>query len=158
VKHFATEWVIPSSRNLPAFAVASVVLHLALEGMRKSSQAGTKDNLQQLSSSVIVVVLLPTFSDAITESSSENGNMSQHEESARTATMCLRALKAWCTATYLSLPQINHICSKTSVSTIPRNSTQCLSYISPPEASHLYAFRSMLLRSSAIRCIPILTT
>ena len=33
VKHFATEWVIPSSRNLPAFAVVSVVLHLALEGI-----------------------------------------------------------------------------------------------------------------------------
>ena len=112
VKHFATEWVIPSSRNLPAFAVACVVLHLALEGTRKSSKAGTKDALQQLSGSVVAVVLIPTLVDCIGESSDE----SQYQENARTATKCLRALKAWCAATDLSLPQINHICNKVNVS------------------------------------------
>ena len=53
IRHFASEWIIPSSRNLPAFALASVVLHLASEGMRKSAPAGTKDMLQQLSVSVM---------------------------------------------------------------------------------------------------------
>ena len=116
VKHFATEWVIPSSRNLPAFAVASVVLHLALEGKRKTSRAGTRDILQQLSSSVMVVVLIPTLAEAIAESSNESPDQRQHIESARTAAMCLRALKAWCSATEFSLPQINHICGKADVS------------------------------------------
>ena len=114
IQHFCTEWVIPSSRNLPAFAVACVVLHLAVESMRKSSPAGTKETLQKLSNAVLVVVLVPTLSDA----SSDNANDAPrpHQESARTATMCLRAIKAWCNATDLSLPQINHICSKANVS------------------------------------------
>jgi hypothetical protein len=43
VRTFATEWIIPSSINLPPFSVASVVLHLALEAQRKSAPAGTKD-------------------------------------------------------------------------------------------------------------------
>jgi hypothetical protein len=117
INDFATEWVIPSSRNLPTFAVASVVLHLALEGMRKSSPAGTKDALQQLSNAIIVVVLIPTLSDAISDNSTDVGaSMSPHQESARTATVCLRAVKAWCSATNLSLPQINHICHKSNVS------------------------------------------
>lgn len=125
IKHFATEWVIPSSRNLPAFAVASVVLHLALEGLRKTSQAGTKDTLQQLSSPVIAIVLIPTLADAITESTGEEtADIAQHQESARTATMCLRALKAWCVTTDLSLPQINHICTKVNVSNIPYKQTE----------------------------------
>ena len=116
IQHFCTEWVIPSSRNLPAFAVASVVLHLAVESMRKSSPTGTKETLQKLSNAVLVIVLVPTLSDASSDNAEDPSNPRPHQESARTATMCLRAIKAWCNATDLSLPQINHICSKANVS------------------------------------------
>jgi hypothetical protein len=117
VKHFATEWIIPSSRNLPAFALASVVWHLALEGMRKSSPAGTKETLQKLSEAVFVVVLVPTLADATTDNTGENdSSLSPHQESSRIVTMCLRAVQSWCSATDLSLSQINHICSKANVS------------------------------------------
>jgi hypothetical protein len=117
VRLFATEWIIPSSRNLPPFAVASVVSHLAEEGMRKPVQRGTKDCLQQLSAPAVAIILVPTLAEAISESNvGENGGKENHEEEAHVATMCLRALKMWCDATDLSLPQIKHICSKINVS------------------------------------------
>lgn len=119
VSHFASEWIIPSCRNLPAFAVASVVLHLGGEGMRTSAPAGTKDTLQQLSVSAMQVVLVPILSDAISENSSDlSVSKSPHEENSQVAAMCLRAMKTWCDATDLSLPQIKHICNKVDVSTI----------------------------------------
>jgi hypothetical protein len=117
VRHFATEWIIPSFRNLPSFAVAAVVLHLAGEAMRTSAPAGTKDTLQQLSVAAFQVVLIPTLSDAISENSIDfASSASFHQESSQVAAMCLRAIKTWCDATDLSLPQIKHICSKVDVS------------------------------------------
>ena len=108
-KHFATEWIIPSSKALPTFAVASVILHLALEGKRTAAPAGTKDMLQQLSLSVMSMILVPTLSDAILEQSSD-------AERSQLAAVCLRAMKTWCDATDLSLPQMKHICGKVDVS------------------------------------------
>lgn len=117
VCHFATEWIIPSSRSLPSFAVASVVLHLASEGTRKSAPSGTKDTLQRLSLPVINIVLVPTLTEAIAGNGSES-NGSSCEESSQITAMSLRAMKMWCDATDLSLPQMKHICSKVDVSTI----------------------------------------
>lgn len=108
-KHFATEWIIPSSRNLPCFAVTSVILHLASEAKRTAAPAGTKDMLQQLSVASMSFILVPTLSDAVSEESSDT-------ECMYVAAMCLRAMKMWCDATDLSLPQIKHICSKVDVS------------------------------------------
>lgn len=119
LRHFATEWIIPSSRNLPSFAVASVVLHLASEGIRKSAPAGTKDMLQQLSLPAMNIVLVPTLFEAVSGNESEyNSLVFSREESSRVAAMSLRAMKMWCDATDLSLPQIKHICSKVDVSMI----------------------------------------
>jgi hypothetical protein len=126
LRHFASEWIIPSCRDLPSFAVASVVLHLAGEGMRTTASAGTKDTLQQLSVAAIQVVLVPILLDAITENSSDlNEAKSPHEESSHVAAMCLRALKTWCEATDLSLPQIKHICSKVDVRFLITVDTSC---------------------------------
>jgi len=117
INHFAAEWIIPSSRNLPPFAVASVVLHLASEGMRKPTPVGTKDTLQQLSVPVMNIVLVPTLSEAVSEDSEYlNDTMSSREESSQVAAMCLRAIKMWCDETDLSLPQIKHICGRIDVS------------------------------------------
>jgi hypothetical protein len=117
IRHFATEWVIPSSKNLPAYAVASVILHLAAEGVRKSAPAGTKDILQQLSRDVVAVVLVPILSEAVTENSTNlNQAIPHHEASSQITAKCIRALKTWCASTYLSLPQIKHICNKEQVS------------------------------------------
>jgi hypothetical protein len=117
VRHFATEWVIPSSRNLPSFAVASVVRHLASEGMRKSAPAGTKDILQQLSVPVMSIVLIPALGEALSENSVDGGDpATSRQASSRIAAMCLGAVKIWCDATDLSLPQLKHICSKNNVS------------------------------------------
>lgn len=117
IRHFATEWIVPSSKNLPPGAMASVVLHIALEATRKSTPAGTKDVLQQLSLQVISLVVVPTLSDAIMEnSSSAEQAKAPHEASARVSAMCLRAITAWSAATELSLPQIRHICNKVNVS------------------------------------------
>jgi hypothetical protein len=108
-KHFAMDWIIPSSKALPCFAVASVILHLASEGKRTAAPAGTKDLLQQLSVSVMSMILVPALSDAVSEESSET-------ERSQVAAVCLRAMKMWCDATDLSLPQIKHICGKVDVS------------------------------------------
>jgi hypothetical protein len=117
VRHFATEWVIPSSRNLPSFAVASVVRHLASEGVRKSAPAGTKDILQQLSVPGMSIVLIPALGEALSENSVDDGDpMTSRQDSSRIAAICLGAVKCWCDATDLSLPQLKHICSKNNVS------------------------------------------
>jgi len=113
-RHFATEWIIPSSANLPSFAVASVVLHLASEGKRTAAPAGTKDVLQQLSVASMSLILVPTLSAAVSEESGDAESLP--EDRSQVAAMCLRAMKMWCDATDLSLPQIKHICSKVNVS------------------------------------------
>jgi hypothetical protein len=121
IGHFATEWIIPSSKNLPSYAVASVVLHMALEGMRRTAPAGTKDILQQLSVPIISVVLVPLLAEALGENSNHLDDVNDphllHETSAQIACMCIRAMTGWCQATDLSFPQIKHICSKTNVRT-----------------------------------------
>jgi hypothetical protein len=114
IRHFSTEWIIPSSRNLPPFALASVVLHLAMESQRKLAPAGTKDTLQQLSSPIICIVLIPILAATISEDEELSASSRDAE---RIATKCLCALKAWCNATDLSLPQISHVCLKFGVST-----------------------------------------
>lgn len=117
IRQFATEWIVPSSKSLPLHAVASIILHLALEGMRKSAPAGTKDMLQQLSLTVLSVVLVPMLSDAVAEDSiNQKETMTNHEAASQISSTCLQALRAWCNATELSLPQIKHICSKADVS------------------------------------------
>jgi hypothetical protein len=108
IRHFSTEWIIPSSGNLPAFALASVILHLALEGSRKTAPAGTKDMLQQLSVQVMSVVLVPILAESINENNGLDAKIA----------MCFRAITSWCQATELSLPQIRHICNKVRVSEI----------------------------------------
>lgn len=113
IRHFATEWIIPSSRNLPFLAVASVVFHLASEGMRKSAPMGTKDMLQQLSPLVMSVVLVPALSDAVADNGSTG---SSHVENSQVVAISVRAMKTWCLATDMSLPQIRHICNKVNVS------------------------------------------
>jgi len=119
IRHFATEWIIPSSKNLPTFAVVSVVHHLALEGSRKSAPAGTRDMLQQLSLQAISCVVVPVLADAVMENSSSTEQAkAPHQASCQVSAMCLRAITAWCATTKLSLPQIRHICSKTQVSVL----------------------------------------
>lgn len=116
IHKFATEWIIPSSKTLPSFAVAAVVCHLGTEGARRSVPFGTQEMLQQLSAQMMGDVLVPMLSEAMSECSDEDGDgVSQHRESSRLATICLRAMKAWCDVTELSLPQIKHICSKCDV-------------------------------------------
>lgn len=145
IKHFVTEWIIPSSRNLPAFAVASVVLHLALESGRKSSREGTKDMLQQLSSGIMFGVLAPALADAVSENSGHETDTSrQHEESSRVATMCLRAVRVWCEATNLSLPQIRHICNKAGVSQFWNREECC--------CECLYSAKFLLFRLMWLQC------
>ena len=112
VNHFMCEWIIPSARSLPPFAVACVIYHLGIEALNKSAPAGTRDVLQQLSARVIGLVLAPVLYDSITEDSTG----ATHEANCRVAAVALRAFERWRTATDISLPQIKHICSKVRVS------------------------------------------
>lgn len=118
IKFFVTQWVIPSAQNIPAFSLASVVYSLGIEAMRKSAPAGTKNLLQQLSSRIISFILAPTLVDAVQENSSTSAGMSSHKESSEVAAMCLSAIKVWCQATELSIPQIKHVCSKMGINII----------------------------------------
>ena len=117
IKHFATEWIIPSSKNIPVPALVAVVRHLALAGQRLSSPLGTKDMLQQLSLQIMSICVLPILSDAVSDNASQTDTtLSLHDENACIAATALQALKAWFDATDLSLPQLRHICSKVNVS------------------------------------------
>jgi hypothetical protein len=116
VENFATEWIIPSSKSLPTFSVVSVVLHLALQSMRKSAPSGTKNVLQRLSFPIMSIVLVPTLADALSMNTAEtNGSSSNNDESFQVASVSIRAIKSWCESTDLSLPQIKHICTKVNV-------------------------------------------
>lgn len=116
VRHFATEWIIPSSRNIPVSALISIAHHLALEGMRASSPAGTLDTLQQLSIPIASMVLIPAMANAVTDNSNEDELPSSasgiHLGNSRILTKSLAALNVWCEATSLTLPQLKHISSK----------------------------------------------
>ena len=113
VNHFMREWIIPCVSTLPSFAVACVTHHLAIEASSKSAPAGTKAAMQHLSHPVVGAVIIPVLSDAIAETA-ESPN---HSWNCRVAASCLNALDRWCVATDLSLPQINHICTKFKVRT-----------------------------------------
>lgn len=123
VRHFLTEWIVPSAKTLPPYSVACVTLHLALSTLRKASPAGSKDVLQQLSAPCVASVLGPVLVDAISETSHSSNSTSDdvtspHERNNLIAATCIRALERWCAATDLSLAQIKHICSKVEVSEI----------------------------------------
>jgi hypothetical protein len=116
IKHFATEWIIPSSKNIPIPALVAVVRHLALEGQRLSASVGTKDMLQQLSLQIMSIVVLPNLSDSVSDNASQTDTtLSLHDENAHLSARAIQALKAWCDATDLSLAQLRHICSKVKV-------------------------------------------
>jgi hypothetical protein len=117
IQHFAREWIVPSARSIPPFAVTSVVFHLALEGARKSAPAGTKNTLQELSVPVISTVLTPALQEAISEDKDGvNAEFYDREVKIAVAAKGLASMQAWCDATDLSLPQIRHICNKSGVS------------------------------------------
>ena len=117
IKHFATEWIIPSSKNIPVPALVAVVRHLGQEGQRLSAPVGVKDMLQQLSMPIMSVCVVPILADAVSDNASQTDTtLSLHDENASIAATALQALKAWSDATDLSLPQLRHICSKVNVS------------------------------------------
>ena len=123
VNHLVSEWIGPSARTMPPFALASVILHLAKEALRKSAPANTQDMLQRLSNSVMAGVLAPILSEAVKESNVSNPNdgmLSLHGRNNQIAAVSLRAMDRWCAATDLSLAQIKHICSKVEVRTDER--------------------------------------
>lgn len=152
VRHFVTEWIVPSARTLPPFAVACVTLHLALAALRKAAPAGTKDTLQQLSASVVSRVLAPVFVDAVSEDASLPDNSEpavRHEKNNEVAATCIRALDRWCAATDLSLAQIKHICSKAEV----RMDSDKLSFCMQDHMSSIlftYLFPRLILWSSSM--------
>jgi len=92
------DWILQP--GLPVAAVATVLLHLALEARESYAPAYTQRRLQELSWSVTVQVLVPALRD---------------EQEPRTIATCLKALRAWSLATELSLPQMNHLCQKHNV-------------------------------------------
>ena len=116
LNQFFTEWILPSAQSIPALALEAVVLHLAAEGMRKTRPAGTKDALQQLSFLAVSVVLGPLLFDSVSENSSnvDRANIGQ-EAKCQLVGLGLTAMRRWCDATDLSLPQIKHICAKVGV-------------------------------------------
>jgi hypothetical protein len=119
VRQFVTEWIVPSSRSLPAMAVTSVVSHVAIEGCRKTAPAGTKNMLQDLSIEIVATVLVPSLGTAVTnedfEDDADTEYLRNRESRIRMAVMVLQAFKGWCHATDLSLPQICHICRRKQV-------------------------------------------
>jgi hypothetical protein len=117
IRQVLTEWIVPSAKSLPAYAVAAVVAHIGAESCRTTAPVGTRDTLQQMSLPIMSLVLIPILVEAIAEDSDGGDDTSQgHQTNTRIAAMCLRAIKMWCDATCLSLPQIKHICAKVDVS------------------------------------------
>ncbi|KAL7579114.1 hypothetical protein ACA910_019144 [Epithemia clementina (nom. ined.)] len=122
VRHFATEWIIPSSRNIPVLALVSVTHHLALEGMRRTAPAGTIDMLQQLSVPICSMVIVPAMAEAASDNNEEleskdnqsgaQQSASVHANNSRILAKALMALDMWCGATTLTLPQLRHISNK----------------------------------------------
>ena len=115
ITHFMKEWIIPSARTLPPFAVASVTYHLALESGSRNALAGTKDTLQHLSHSIVSLVLAPVLHDAVHETNESPSSESNHSWNSRVAAIAIRALERWCSLTDLSLPQVKHVCAKVKV-------------------------------------------
>ena len=121
-----TGWIIPSMNNMPPFAVASVIYHLAAEAMRKSAPGGTKDALQSIFDDLISKVLAPMLLESVRNS--DNGEAQtgggDREWSHRVAAMTIKALERWCWAASCSITQLRHVCRTVNVRTIAHSHFQ----------------------------------
>ena len=167
VDHLVSEWIVPSARNLPPFALACVTLHLASEALRKSAPARTQDMLQRLSNSVMAGVLAPVLSDSIQESSPDaDMNLTNdhaagdaaliHARNNRISSVALKAMDRWCRATDLSLAQIKHICNKVQVRKAyfcGANEKNCLSNVRCSSSFSYSVLTIFLIFRSLVRLI-----
>ena len=120
VHDFAIDWIIPSVSHMPPFAVASVILHLAIESMGNAAPAGTEDQLRKLSAPILTKVIGPLLIDALRESdtneSVESHGIDNIASNQRLATIAMRTLERWCASTSQTIADLNRICIGTMVS------------------------------------------
>jgi len=110
-----TEWIAPSINNLPAYAVASIICHLATETKSKSAPEGTQEALStKLFDPVISRILAPMFQEAVRESDAGDGRVRNQ----RTAAMILKALEGWSAATACSLVRVKQLCQNANINMI----------------------------------------
>lgn len=155
-----TGWIIPSMNNMPPFAVASVIYHLAAEAMRKSAPGGTKDALQSIFDDLISQVLAPMLLESVRNS--DNGEAQtgggDREWSHRVAAMTIKALERWCWAASCSITQLRNVCRTVNVRTIAHSYFKL--FVAADILSNLprnLPSRSISLKLSVMPCILILT-
>jgi len=117
IREIVLGWIVPSFRNLPPFAVAAVILHLANEAMGKSAPCGTKEILGCLKHEVFPNILYPLLEDSLRDSEVEqvrntsglvdNKNICSLITSQRLVVITLKALERWSLLLDLSLIQFN---------------------------------------------------
>lgn len=114
--NFVSSWIVPSIENLPPYAVASVTCHLAEEAKGNSAPSGIGDTLKsQLFEPIVSKVLAPMLQEAVRESDHNDENAGGRLKNQRLASMVLRALERWSSATSCSLVDINQVCKNTNV-------------------------------------------
>lgn len=125
VRDFVLDWIIPSMSNFPPFAVASVVLHLAVESMGNGAPAGTEEILRNLSAPIITKVIGPLLTDSLRESDVKDTEVGdgawvnqggfKMTRNQRLAAVSMRALERWCASTSITISDLNQICSGTKI-------------------------------------------
>ena len=125
--HLVLDFINPSIDNLPPFAVALVVYHLASDAMIKGAPAGTRDVLKKtIVGPVVSKVLAPILSESVRESDvghneKQNSMIPQENKvnencNHRIVSMALKALERWSVATEFGIIELKDMCQGSNVS------------------------------------------
>jgi len=107
------EWIIPMIHNLPPFAVASVVHHLAVETLGKGAPTGSLETLKnKLFEPCISKILSPMLLESVGDNEEEGNRSISH----RSAAMTLKAIERWCAAAGCNVLRLKTICQSVNVS------------------------------------------
>lgn len=107
------DWILPMFSNLPSFAVASVVYHLAVEVLGKEAPAGSLDMLRNvLFEPCITKILAPMLFESVGDNVLEGNRIVSHPSVA----MTIKAIEKWCAAAGSSILRLKQICHSVNVS------------------------------------------
>jgi hypothetical protein len=106
-------WIIPMIHNLPPFAVASIVYHLAVETLGKGAPSGSLETLKnKLFEPCISKILAPMLLQSVGDNEEEGNRSISH----RSAAMTLKAIERWCSAAGCNILRLKTIGQSVNVS------------------------------------------
>jgi len=117
--NLVSQWIIPSLRELPSLAVATITYYLASESSQKSVPSGTNELKNNLFESIVTKIISPILLDYVTNSNvDKKKNHVNFQQNERIITISLRALARWSKETNSSITHIKKVCTLSNIDVI----------------------------------------